>query len=215
MHKVLDSDIGTSMKEKLEQDVPGVKALSYIDIGFREVTSNKPIHCVADMKGLKIRTMDDKLQIATMEAMGAAVTSVSISELYSALQTGMVDAQENPLSTIYSQKFYEVNPYCCLTNHSYTSTFVFMNKDKYDALSDNQKAAIEKANAACLEASRVAAEEADESYKKTLTDAGMTIYDPTAAERQEFADVASTVWPMAKEIMGDDRYNALLTLLGK
>lgn len=94
--KVLEGDIGQQMKDRLEQDVNGVKPLAYIYIGFRNVTASKPVQTVADMKGLKIRTMNDKLQIAAMEAMGCAVTSVPISELYSALQTKMVDAEENP-----------------------------------------------------------------------------------------------------------------------
>ena len=213
--KILEGDIGQQMKERLEQDVSGIKPLTYLFIGFRNVTASKPIQTVDDMKGLKIRTMNDKLQIAAMEAMGCAVTSVPISELYSALQTKMVDAEENPLSTIYSNKFYEVNPYCCLTNHSYTSTFVFMNKDAYDKLSDNQKTAIEKANEAALAASQEAAGSADEEYKKLLTDAGMTIYEPTAEELKKFQDAASSCWDQAKEIMGQERYDALMTEMGK
>lgn len=213
--KILEGDIGQQMKDRLEQDVSGIKPLTYLFIGFRNVTASKPIQTVDDMKGLKIRTMNDKLQIAAMEAMGCAVTSVPISELYSALQTKMVDAEENPLSTIYSNKFYEVNPYCCLTNHSYTSTFVFMSKDAYDKLSDNQKAAVEKANEAALAASQEAAGSADEEYKKLLTDAGMNIYEPTAEELKKFQDAASSCWDQAKEIMGQERYDALMAEMGK
>ena len=213
--KILEGDIGQQMKDRLEQDVSGIKPLTYLFIGFRNVTASKPVQTVDDMKGLKIRTMNDKLQIAAMEAMGCAVTSVPISELYSALQTKMVDAEENPLSTIYSNKFYEVNPYCCLTNHSYTSTFVFMNKDAYEKLSDNQKAAVEKANEAALAASQEAAGSADEEYKKLLTDAGMTIYEPTAEEMKGFQDAASSCWDQAKEIMGQERYDALMAAMGK
>ena len=213
--KILEGDIGQQMKDRLEQDVSGIKPLTYLFIGFRNVTASKPIQTVDDMKGLKIRTMNDKLQIAAMEAMGCAVTSVPISELYSALQTKMVDAEENPLSTIYSNKFYEVNPYCCLTNHSYTSTFVFISKDAYDKLSDNQKAAVEKANEAALAASQEAAGSADEEYKKLLTDAGMNIYEPTAEELKKFQDAASSCWDQAKEIMGQERYDALMAEMGK
>ena len=213
--KILEGDIGQQMKDRLEQDVSGIKPLTYLFIGFRNVTASKPVQTVDDMKGLKIRTMNDKLQIAAMEAMGCAVTSVPISELYSALQTKMVDAEENPLSTIYSNKFYEVNPYCCLTNHSYTSTFVFMNKDVYDKLSDNQKAAVEKANEAAMKASKDAAAVADDEYEKLLTDAGMTIYAPTDEEMKGFQDAASSCWDQAKEIMGQERYDALMKVLGK
>lgn len=215
VHSILDGEIGQAMKDQLERDVSGIKPLAYISIGFRQVTASKPIHSVADMEGLKIRTMDDALQIAAMEAMGCTVTSVNISELYSALQTKMIDAQENPLSTIYSNKFYEVNPYCCLTNHSYTSTFVFMNADVYNSLSDNQKAAIEKANEAATAASKTAAEAAEVEYQELLEAEGMTIYQLTDEEMAGFQEAASSCWSQAEEIMGSERYDALMTALGK
>lgn len=215
VHSILDGEIGQAMKDQLERDVSGIKPLAYISIGFRQVTASKPIHSVADMEGLKIRTMDDALQIAAMEAMGCTVTSVNISELYSALQTKMIDAQENPLSTIYSNKFYEVNPYCCLTNHSYTSTFVFMNADVYNSLSDNQKAAIEKANEAATAASKTAAEAAEVEYQELLEAEGMTIYQLTDEEMAGFQEAASSCWTQAEEIMGSERYDALMTALGK
>lgn len=215
VHSILDGDIGQAMKDQLEQDVSGIKPLAYISIGFRNVTASKPIQTVADMQGLKIRTMDDALQIAAMEAMGCTVTSVNISELYSALQTKMIDAQENPLSTIYSNKFYEVNPYCCLTRHSYTSTFVFMNADVYNSLSDNQKAAIDKANEAATAASKTAAETAEAEYEELLEAEGMTIYEPTAEELAGFQEAASSCWSQAEELMGSERYDALMAALGK
>ena len=215
VHSILDGDIGQAMKDQLERDVSGIKPLAYISIGFRNVTASKPIQTVADMQGLKIRTMDDALQIAAMEAMGCTVTSVNISELYSALQTKMIDAQENPLSTIYSNKFYEVNPYCCLTRHSYTSTFVFMNADVYNSLSDNQKAAIDKANEAATAASKTAAETAEAEYEELLEAEGMTIYEPTAEELAGFQEAASSCWSQAEELMGSERYDALMAALGK
>lgn len=215
VHSILDGDIGQAMKDQLERDVSGIKPLAYISIGFRNVTASKPIQTVADMQGLKIRTMDDALQIAAMEAMGCTVTSVNISELYSALQTKMIDAEENPLSTIYSNKFYEVNPYCCLTRHSYTSTFVFMNADVYNSLSDNQKAAIDKANEAATAASKTAAETAEAEYEELLEAEGMTIYEPTAEELAGFQEAASSCWSQAEELMGSERYDALMAALGK
>lgn len=215
VQKVLTSDIGESMKEKLQQDVPGIQPLAFISIGFRNVTANRSVHQVEDMKGLKIRTMDDPLQIAAMEAMEAAVTSVNISELYNALQTGMVDAEENPLSTIDAQKFYEVNPYITLTRHSYTSTFLFMNEDKYQSLSDNQKAAIEKANEAAMTASQEAAEQEDETYsERLLSEGAKEVYQPTDEEMAGFRDAVKPVWEKAESEMGQERYQKLLDTLG-
>lgn len=214
VHAVMESEIGKAMLDKLEADVPSVKALAYIDIGFRHITNSKgTIKSPDDIKGLKIRTMNDKLQIDAMEKLGASVTPLSFSELYSALQQGLVDAEENPLSTIYSNKFYEVQDYCTLTKHTYTSTFVFMNKDVYEGLSDEQKAAVEAANKACTEASLAAAPAVESEYAELLGDAGMEIYEPTEEELKAFREKASKSWSAAEEIMGSERYNALLKVV--
>ncbi|MFA6504858.1 MAG: TRAP transporter substrate-binding protein [Treponemataceae bacterium] len=214
VHAVMDSDVGTAMMAKLEKDVEGIKALAYIDIGFRHVTnSKKTIKSPADMKGLKIRTMNDKFQIGAMEALGATVTPLSISELYGALQQHLVDAQENPLSTIYSQKFYEVNKYCTLTRHSYTSTFMFMNKKTYGALSDSQKKAIDAADKACMAASRTAAKETENRYADLLKQAGSEIYEPTSGEMGQFKTAAAKSWGSVKQLMGDVRYDKLLKVV--
>jgi len=214
VHKVMDSTIGENMMAQLEQDVPGIKALAYIDIGFRHITNSRGVIATpADMSGLKIRTMNDKLQMAAMEGMGASVTTLSISELYSGLQQKLVDAQENPLSTIYSNKFYEVNNYCTLTSHTYTSTFMFMTSDVYNKLSDNQKAAVDMANAACTEASRAIAPSAEADYQAKLEAEGMQFYVPTEAEMQLFKDSAAPAWIQAAELMGQARLDAVKALL--
>lgn len=211
VHELMDSEIGDQMMAKLEQDVQGVKALAYIDIGFRHVTnSKKEIKVPDDMKGLKIRTMNDPIQQAAMSAMGASVTTISVSELFSALQQKMVDAQENPLSTISSQKFYEVQPYCTMTRHSFTSTFMFMNASTYESLTEDQKAAVEKANEACEHGSREVVEAVEQEYKQILMDNGMEIYEPTEAELAVFREAVKTSWTEAEKVMGNDRYAALL-----
>ena len=213
--KILAGEVGKDMMAKFEKDVSGLKALSFFAIGFRDVTNSvKEIHSPADMKGLKIRTMDDKYQIAAMEALGCAVTPMSINELYSGLQQHMVDAQENPLSTIYNNKFYEVQKYCSTTNHSFTVSFIFMNQNVYNSLSDNQKAAIDKANAACIPASIEQGKAAEDIFMKKLTDAGMTITKLTSAEAEVFQNSCKSVWTLAKDAMGDARWTKLTNALG-
>lgn len=213
--KVLAGEVGKDMIAKFEKDVSGLKGLSYFAIGFRDVTNSlKEIHSPADMKGLKIRTMDDKYQIAAMEALGCAVTPMSINELYSGLQQHMVDAQENPLSTIYNNKFFEVQKYCSTTNHSFTVSFIFMNQKVYDSLSDNQKAAIDKANAACIPASVEQGEAAEEIFMKRLQEKGMVITKLTESEAKLFQDSCKSVWDTAKKAMGDARWTKLVNTLG-
>lgn len=213
--KVFNSEVGKDMIAKFEKDVPGIKALSYIAIGFRDITNNvKEVHTPADLKGIKIRTMNDTYQIAAMEALGCAVTPLSISELYSGLQQKLVDAQENPLTTIHDNKFYEVQKYCSLTNHSFTSTFMFMNADVYNSLSDNQKAAVEKANAACQKASLEQGPQDEAATMKLLQDKGMVITKLTAEETAQFQEACKPVWAQVQKAIGDARWNKLANVLG-
>ncbi len=210
VHAVMDSDFGKQMLQKVQNDV-GVIPLCYSDIGYRHVTSSKGfIKSPADFKGVKIRTMTDPIQISSFNDLGAAVTPLSISELFSALQQKLVDAQENPLSTIFSNKFYEVQKYCTLTRHSYTTTLFFMNKDFYNKLSDSQKAAIKAANEAATKASRQRLEAAEKEYQDKLTAAGMQFYKPTDAEMTAFQNAVKPTWDKVKKTMGDDQWNKLI-----
>lgn len=210
IHAIMDGAFGQSMIDQLEGDM-NIKALCYSDIGYRHITSSKGvITSPADMKGLKIRTMSDPIQISSFENLGAAVTPLSVSELFSALQTGMVDAQENPLSTIYSNKFQEVQGYCTLSRHSYTTTLFFMNVSFYDTLSDNQKAAVEAANKASTEASRALLATSEGSYRELLEADGMEFYELSEAEMAAFQEAVAPTWETVKKTMGDARWQELL-----
>ncbi|MBQ7859658.1 MAG: TRAP transporter substrate-binding protein [Faecalibacterium sp.] len=210
VHAVMDSEFGDGMKQQVLDEV-NVIPLCYADIGYRHVTNSKgEIKSPADMKGLKIRTMTDAVQIASFEDLGCSVTPMSISELFSALQTKMVDAQENPLTTINSQKYYEVQQYCTLTRHSYTTTLFFMNVDFYNSLSDKQKAAVEAANKAATEQSRARLAEAEKEAQATLEAAGMKFYELSDAEMAAFQDAVAPTWETIKKSMGDDKWNELM-----
>jgi TRAP-type transport system periplasmic protein len=121
--------------------------------GFREITtSTKPIKVVGDLAGLKIRVSPGKIRIDTFQSLGAAPTPISLSELYTALQTHVVDAQENPLILIEQQKFYEVQKYVSLSNHIWSGYWTLMNTDAWKRLPGNIQAIFRKElnNAAVL-----------------------------------------------------------------
>jgi tripartite ATP-independent transporter DctP family solute receptor len=109
--------------------------------GFREITtSTKPIHVVGDLAGLKIRVSPGKIRIDTFQSLGAAPTPISLSELYTSLQTHVVDAEENPLILIEQQKFYEVQKYVSLSNHIWSGYWTLMNNDAWKKLPPNIQA---------------------------------------------------------------------------
>ncbi|WP_320129173.1 DctP family TRAP transporter solute-binding subunit [uncultured Sphaerochaeta sp.] len=135
---------GKLISEKLEKK--GIHPLTFWEIGFRQLTNSKrPITTPSDLKGLKIRSLPSTFQVKAWENAGAIPVPMDVSELYSSLQQGVVDGQENPLSEIYNQRFYEVQKYLSLTSHVYTPMLFSVGSTTWARLSDEQKGWISKA----------------------------------------------------------------------
>jgi tripartite ATP-independent transporter DctP family solute receptor len=144
-YHVLDGEIGQSILDKL--DPHGVKGLAFLENGWREVTNNRrPVRSHEDIKGLKIRTTPNPFHIRAFELLGANPVPLAYAELYSALETGAVDAQEHPLPVLWAGKFYEVQKYLTLTHHAYSPLLLVMNKPKFEGLpAEYQKVLVETA----------------------------------------------------------------------
>lgn len=147
-YAVLDGEIGQNLLQQLEAQ--GLKGLAFWDVGFRSFTNSKhPINTPDDIKGLKVRTNQNPMYIQAFSLLGANPVPMPLSELYTALETRAVDAQEHPIGIFWSAKLYEVQKYLSLTNHGYTPLIVVMNKAKFDALSPQlQQALVESAKEA-------------------------------------------------------------------
>ncbi|MDP8162592.1 TRAP transporter substrate-binding protein [Pasteurella skyensis] len=148
VYNVLDGEIGQKLLKSLEDK--GLKGLAFWDVGFRSFTNSKhPVKTPDDIKGLKVRTNQNPMYIQAFSLLGANPVPMPLSELYTALETKAVDAQEHPVGIVWSAKLYEVQKYLSLTNHGYTPLIVVMNKAKFDALSPAvQKALVESAQEA-------------------------------------------------------------------
>lgn len=205
----LDGPRGDAIKEKVLEDV-GVRVLSILDIGFRQTTSNKPIRTADDFKGLKIRTQTDVYQIATFEALGATTANISLSELFSALQQGVCDAQENPTVNIIQQKFYEVQDYVTLTAHNFGVTTICVGEDAFQSWSTDVQNLILEVAAETTEYCRqglAGSTASDLEYLETVCE----VYEPTAEEKQTFVDATSSIYDMVHEAVGDEWYNAIMS----
>jgi tripartite ATP-independent transporter DctP family solute receptor len=138
IYKVLDGPVGKELESKL--NAQGFVVLGWWELGFRNMTSkDKPIRTPDDLKGLKMRVQEAKVWLGMMRALGAIPTPIPFGELYSALQQGVVDGQENPIVTITSMKFYEVQKQVGLTEHTYTALPVLASKKWWDALKPAQR----------------------------------------------------------------------------
>jgi C4-dicarboxylate-binding protein DctP len=132
LHAVTQGAVGQWLFKKLEPK--GILGLAYWDNGFKSMSANKPLRSPADYKGLKMRIQSSKVLDAQMRALGAIPQVMAFSEVYQALQTGVVDGTENPPSNFYTQKMFEVQRYLTISNHGYLGYAVIVNKAFWDGL---------------------------------------------------------------------------------
>ena len=143
LRKVTDGPLGAKLLKLLEPK--GMTGLAYWDNGFKEMTANKKLITPADYKGVKFRIQSSKVLEAQFRALGSIPQVMAFSEVYQALQTGVVDGQENTTSNVYSQKMHEVQKYMTMTNHGYIGYVVVVNKKFWDGLPADIRAQCEKA----------------------------------------------------------------------
>ncbi len=143
LHTVTGGTIGQSLFKKLESK--GIVGLAYWDNGFKEMSANKPLRTPADFRGLKMRIQSSKVLDGQMRALGATPQVMAFSEVYQALQTGVVDGTENPPSNLYTQKMNEVQKYVTLSDHGVIEYAVIVNKKFWDGLPADLRGALQDA----------------------------------------------------------------------
>lgn len=182
LHKVTQGPVGASLLAKLEPK--GIKGLAYWDNGFKSFSANRPLKAPGDFKGVKMRIQSSKVLDAQMRALGAIPQVMAFSEVYQALQTGVVDGTENPHSNLYTQKMHEVQKHMTLSDHGYLGYAVITNKKFWDGLPADVRGQLEKAMKESTEhANKIAKEENDGSLEKVRASGKTEIHKPTAAER--------------------------------
>lgn len=211
--RVANSDFGRGMLRKLESR--GVRGLAYWDAGFRVITSNKPIHKLADFRGMKIRVNSSKVIEAQMRAVGALPQTMAFSEVYQALQTGVVDGADTVMSNALTQKFYEVQKHIFQLHHSHQAYAVVVNKKFWDGLPEDIRKALESAMSdATSHANALSAAEERDAYEKIKASGRSTIYEPTAAERDEIKKAMMKVHQDMEGRLGRDNVQAMYKAAG-
>jgi C4-dicarboxylate-binding protein DctP len=185
LHKVTQGPIGRKLLDKL--DAKGVKGLAYWDNGFKSFSANKPLKAPADFKGLKMRIQSSKVLESQMRSLGAMPQVLAFSEVYQALQTGVVDGTENPMSNLYTQKMHEVQKYLTLTEHGYLGYAVITNKKFWDGLPADIRRQLEDAMEQTTRyANQIAKVENDKALESVKKSGKTQVYVPTADERLAF-----------------------------
>ena len=185
LHKVTQGPMGRMLLDKL--DAKGVKGLAYWDNGFKSFSANKPLQTPADFKGLKMRIQSSKVLESQMRALGSLPQVLAFSEVYQALQTGVVDGTENPISNLYTQKMHEVQKNLTLTEHGYLGYAVITNKKFWDGLPPDIRKQLDDAlEQSTRYANQIAKMENEKSLDAVKKSGKTVVYTPTAAERSAF-----------------------------
>jgi C4-dicarboxylate-binding protein DctP len=190
-YAVLDGPVGQKLLASL--DSRGIKGLVFWESGFKQMTSSvRPILSPKDLQGQKVRTMQSPMLLEQYREWGANPIAISFSETYNALQQGVADAQENPLISIYSMKFYEVQKYLTMSNHGYTAFVVMANKQAYDGLKPEFRDALDSA----LKEARTWERHESEAIDKDLLakiSKHMKVYELSAEGRREFTKLSREI----------------------
>ncbi|WP_069998535.1 TRAP transporter substrate-binding protein [Cellulosilyticum sp. I15G10I2] len=190
---IYDGEIGKKLADDLLPN--GLRLLTYYENGFRNITNSKrDVRTPGDLSGLKIRTMENDIHLATFKALGAVPTPMAFSEVFTSLEQGAIDGQENPVSTIYLSKFYEVNPHVTLTGHVYGPHIVLMSEQFYQNLSAEEQAFIMEAAHQSALVNRSENRQMCTDYIQNLKDEGATVVELTAEEKQAFVDAVQPVY---------------------
>lgn len=208
--KVMDGPVGKELAEKSAEK--GLIVLGYWDNGIRHMSNSKrPLVKPEDLKGLKMRTPPDSVTVDIMQSLGAEAQQIKFSELYIALQQGVVDGQENPLTNIASAKLNEVQKFISLTGHKYEMTPFLMSKRTWDRLSDADRKAVQEAANEATALQRRLSKESDDSLVSELKAKGAQVdVVNKAAFQQATASViskweASPIGPFVKKVVAASR----------
>jgi C4-dicarboxylate-binding protein DctP len=182
LHKVTQGEAGKQLLAKLEPK--GIRGLAFWDNGFKSFSANKPLKNPEDFKGLKMRIQSSKVLEAQIRALSALPQVMAFSEVYQALQTGVVDGTENPISNLYTQKMHEVQKHLSLTNHGYLGYAVIVNKKFWDGLPADVRGQLDQAMAESTKhANEIAKKENDDSLEAVKKSGKTQVYAPTPQER--------------------------------
>lgn len=203
---VLDGDAGEAMLARVENQ--GLVGLGWLELGVRNVTNNvRPVATPEDLEGVKLRTMKVPAHVATFETLGANPTPMNFGEVYSALQQGVIDGQENPLAIITSQRFYEVQKYLSTTGHLFAVYMPVMSQFFFESLSPEHQQLVKDsmAKARAYQAELIAAEDAEQLEQ--IRTAGVEVLELTAEQRQAFADKTESVRLQYRDEVGAEVYD--------
>ena len=190
---VLDNFLQDEFAPLFEEQ--GIKHLAFCELGFRHFTTNgKEIKSAADLKGQSIRVQEATIWFALADALGFIATPIAFNELYTALQQGTVDGQENPIASIATSAFGEVQKYMCMDGHTYGAESIIMNLDLYNGMTPEQQAWVDEAAAYARDTQRAAVDAVEAEYLQQIKDGGTIVCEDP--DIQSFKDATADMYKL-------------------
>ncbi|WP_339226855.1 TRAP transporter substrate-binding protein [Oceanobacillus sp. FSL K6-2867] len=215
MYAVLDSEIGDNLAKQIEEKT-NVKVLGFIDLGtFSIGNTSKPIKKPEDLEGLKIRSMNAKLHINTVEALGATPSPLAYGEVYTGLEQGTIDGLQTTTSLIYGDRLYEPLNYLTVTRHVALPHVLMVNKGFYEGLTDEQKAAVDKAAEEHIKFARQLSIDDEKVAIDTMKEAGVEVHELSDEEIAMFSEQTKAVAENNMDILDEEVYQQVLEFLNK
>ena len=213
LNKVTQGAVGAQLLAKLEPK--GIRGLAYWDNGFKSFSANSPINKPEDLRGKKMRIQSSKVLEEQMREIKALPQVMAFSEVYQALQTGVVDGTENPHSNLYTQKMHEVQKHMTLTDHGYLGYAVITNKKFWDGLPAEVRTQLDKAmKESTLYANQIAKEENDKALAAVKASGKTEVHTPTAEEKTAFKKALVPVHKKMESRIGKDLIQSIYTETG-
>lgn len=204
--KVLDGPIGQKLLDSMTDK--GLIGLAFWENGFRNFTNSKrPINKPEDLKGLRMRTMENPIHLDAWKALGASPTPMAWAEVYTALQQGTVDGQENPLAIIFTNRIYEVQKYLAMTNHNYSPMVLLVSKKLWDTFPADIKTAFKELARSNANVERGMLKQAEDKYLEDMKKAGVNVTYPDTAP---FRERVKPVYDKYSKEIGVDIINQIL-----
>jgi len=210
--QLLDGKVGDWFNAKMP--AAGLINLAWWENGFRHMTNSKrPVNRLEDFSGIKMRVMQNKIYIDTFNTLGTNAVPLAFSEVYSALETKTVDAQENPFLNIQNMKFYEVQKYLTLTKHSYSPNMLLFSKKVWDGLSTQEQAVLKECAAQGRDVQRKINREQSDASVAFFKSQGMQVNEIPAAEMSRIRERTKVIYEQAAKTIGTEPTNLVFNEL--
>lgn len=207
-YAAMDGELGETLEEEM-LDI-NLKSLGFGENGFRHILNDKgPIEHPEDMKGMKFRVMENKVYENMFNELGANSSPLSFGELYTALQQGVYDGMDNPISLVYTMKFNEVQDYMTLSGHTFAPIISMINKDYFEAMPEDLQEILVEGTAEFSQLQREITAQQDEEYLEELKK-DIEVNELTPEQKQEFVDALAPIYEKYKDVVGED----LLEMVG-